>query len=134
MVTYNFYSFLLAPTVPSDPNPQNLHLTVPFADIFIGSAAGSEVLVTSSTIPIVNPLSGSSKFKFSNKYYDNMIDIVERNMAKVSELTGRKHNLFDYYGAEDAKHVVVAMGSVTEALEETIDYLNAKKCFLENGL
>ena len=62
----------------------------------------------------------------SNKYYDNMIDIVERNMAKVSELTGRKHNLFDYYGAEDAKHVVVAMGSVTEALEETIDYLNAK--------
>ena len=62
----------------------------------------------------------------SNKYYDNMIDIVERNMAKVSELTGRKHSLFDYYGAEDAKHVVVAMGSVTEALEETIDYLNAK--------
>lgn len=62
----------------------------------------------------------------SNKYYDNMIDIVEKNMAKVSELTGRKHSLFDYYGAEDAKHVVVAMGSVTEALEETIDYLNAK--------
>lgn len=62
----------------------------------------------------------------SNKYYDNMIDIVEKNMAKVSELTGRKHSLFDYYGAEDAKHVVVAMGSVTEALEETIDYLNAR--------
>ncbi|MBU5337042.1 pyruvate:ferredoxin (flavodoxin) oxidoreductase [Intestinibacter bartlettii] len=62
----------------------------------------------------------------SNKYYDNIIDIVEKNMAKVSELTGRKHSLFDYYGAEDAKHVVVAMGSVTEALEETIDYLNAK--------
>ena len=62
----------------------------------------------------------------SNKYYENIVDIVEKNMAKVSELTGRKHNLFDYYGAEDAKHVVVAMGSVTEALEETIDYLNAK--------
>lgn len=62
----------------------------------------------------------------SNKYYDNMIDIVEKNMAKVSELTGRKHGLFDYYGAEDANHVVVAMGSVTEALEETIDYLNAR--------
>ena len=62
----------------------------------------------------------------SNKYYENIVDIVEKNMAKVSELTGRKHSLFDYYGAEDAKHVVVAMGSVTEALEETIDYLNAK--------
>ena len=47
-------------------------------------------------------------------------------MAKMSEITGRKHSLFDYYGAQDAKHVVVAMGSVTEALEETIDYLNAK--------
>ena len=57
----------------------------------------------------------------SNKYYENIVDIVEKNMAKVSELTGRKHSLFDYYGAEDAKHVVVAMGSVTEALEETIN-------------
>ena len=62
----------------------------------------------------------------SNKYYQDIIGIVEKNMAKMSEITGRKHSLFDYYGAEDAKHVVVAMGSVTEALEETIDYLNAK--------
>ncbi|MDR1774103.1 MAG: pyruvate:ferredoxin (flavodoxin) oxidoreductase, partial [Clostridioides sp.] len=62
----------------------------------------------------------------SNKFYINMIDIVEKNMKKVSELTGRKHDLFDYYGAEDAKNVVIAMGSVTDALEETIDYVNAK--------
>ena len=62
----------------------------------------------------------------SNKYYDDIVGIVEKNMARMSEITGRKHSLFDYYGAEDAKHVVVAMGSVTEALEETIDYLNAK--------
>ena len=62
----------------------------------------------------------------SNKYYEDIVGIVEKNMAKMSEITGRKHSLFDYYGAEDAKHVVVAMGSVTEALEETIDYLNAK--------
>ena len=62
----------------------------------------------------------------SNKYYNDIVGIVEKNMAKMSEITGRKHSLFDYYGAEDAKHVVVAMGSVTEALEETIDYLNAK--------
>ena len=62
----------------------------------------------------------------SNKYYEDIVGIVEKNMAKISEITGRKHSLFDYYGAQDAKHVVVAMGSVTEALEETIDYLNAK--------
>ena len=62
----------------------------------------------------------------SNKYYEDIVGIVEKNMAKMSEITGRKHSLFDYYGAQDAKHVVVAMGSVTEALEETIDYLNAK--------
>ena len=62
----------------------------------------------------------------SNKYYEDIVGIVEKNMPKMSEITGRKHSLFDYYGAQDAKHVVVAMGSVTEALEETIDYLNAK--------
>ena len=62
----------------------------------------------------------------SNKYYEDIVGIVEKYMAKMSEITGRKHSLFDYYGAQDAKHVVVAMGSVTEALEETIDYLNAK--------
>ena len=62
----------------------------------------------------------------SNKYYNDIVGIVEKNMARMSEITGRKHSLFDYYGAEDATHLVVAMGSVTEALEETIDYLNAK--------
>ena len=67
-----FIACLLAPTVPSDPNPQNLHLTVPFADIFIGSAAGSDVLVTSSTIPIVNPSAGCSKFKFSNTAFKSV--------------------------------------------------------------
>ncbi len=60
----------------------------------------------------------------SNKYYNDIVGIVEKNMARMSEITGRKHSLFDYYGAEDATHLIVAMGSVTEALEETIDYLN----------
>ncbi|WP_107602696.1 pyruvate:ferredoxin (flavodoxin) oxidoreductase [Clostridioides difficile] len=62
----------------------------------------------------------------SNKYYQNIVGIVEKYMEKMSNLTGRKHSLFDYYGAEDAKYVLVAMGSVTETIEETIDYLNAK--------
>lgn len=62
----------------------------------------------------------------SNKYYDDMVGIVEKYMDKMSELTGRKHSLFDYYGAEDAKYVMVAMGSVTEAAEELIDVLNGR--------
>ena len=62
----------------------------------------------------------------SNKYYNDIVGTVEKYMNKMSDLTGRKHGLFDYYGAEDAKYVIVAMGSVTEAIEETIDALNAK--------
>ena len=62
----------------------------------------------------------------SNKYYEDIVGIVEKYMDKMGELTGRKHGLFDYYGAEDAKYVLVAMGSVTETIEETIDALNAK--------
>ena len=62
----------------------------------------------------------------SNKYYNDIVGIVEKYMNQMSELTGRKHGLFDYYGAEDAKYVIVAMGSVTEAIEETIDVLNAQ--------
>nr|WP_307992977.1 pyruvate:ferredoxin (flavodoxin) oxidoreductase [uncultured Niameybacter sp.] len=61
----------------------------------------------------------------SNKFYNNIVGIVEDYMAQISALTGRKHSLFDYYGAEDAENVVIAMGSVTEALEETIDHMNA---------
>lgn len=62
----------------------------------------------------------------SNKFYDNIIPIVEEYMQKMNDLTGRNYGLFNYYGAEDAKYVVVAMGSVTETIEETIDALNAQ--------
>ncbi|WP_042277954.1 pyruvate:ferredoxin (flavodoxin) oxidoreductase [[Clostridium] dakarense] len=62
----------------------------------------------------------------SNKYYDQIIPIVEDYMKQMSELTGRNHSLFNYYGAEDAKEILVAMGSVTETIEETIDELNSK--------
>ena len=60
----------------------------------------------------------------SNKYYNNIVPIVEEYMQKMNELTGRNYGLFNYYGASDAEYVVVAMGSVTEAIEETIDVLN----------
>ena len=62
----------------------------------------------------------------SNKFYNNIIPIVEEYMAKIEEKTGRSYGLFNYYGAEDAKEIIVAMGSVTEAIEETIDELNAR--------
>ena len=62
----------------------------------------------------------------SNKFYNNIIPIVEEYMQKINSLTGRNYGLFNYYGAEDAAYVVVAIGSVTETIEETIDALNAQ--------
>lgn len=62
----------------------------------------------------------------SNKYYEAVPAIVEEYMNEISKLTGRKYGLFDYYGAEDAERVIIAMGSVTEAAREAIDYLTAQ--------
>ncbi len=61
-----------------------------------------------------------------NTYYDAVPGIVEDYMNKISELTGRKYGLFSYYGAPDAERVVIAMGSVTEAIREVVDYLSAR--------
>ena len=52
--------------------------------------------------------------------------MVAEAMEKISEITGRTYKPFTYYGAPDAEHVVIALGSVTETLKETVDYLNAK--------
>ena len=62
----------------------------------------------------------------SNTYYEAVPAIVEEYMNEVSKITGRKYGLFDYYGAEDAERVIIAMGSVTEAAREAIDHLIAK--------
>ena len=61
-----------------------------------------------------------------NQYYDAVPDTVARYMGEISELTGREYRPFDYYGDEEAENVIVAMGSVTETIKETIDYLAAK--------
>lgn len=61
-----------------------------------------------------------------NPYYDAVPKIVENYMREISKLTGRDYKPFVYYGAPDAEHVVVAIGSITQSLEETVDYLNAK--------
>ena len=60
-----------------------------------------------------------------NNYYEAVPAIVEEYMNEISKITGRKYGLFDYYGAEDAERVIIAMGSVTEAAREAIDHLVA---------
>ena len=59
----------------------------------------------------------------SNPYYDALPGIVQTYMDKVNEKIGTDYKLFNYYGAEDAEHVIVAMGSVNDTIEETIDYM-----------
>lgn len=61
-----------------------------------------------------------------NKFYDAVPDMVANYMTEISKITGREYKPFNYYGAPDAEHVIVAMGSVTESLEETVDYMNAR--------
>ena len=61
-----------------------------------------------------------------NPYYDAMPAIVQEYMDKVNEKIGTNYKLFNYYGAEDAEHVIVAMGSVCDTIDETVDYLVAE--------
>lgn len=62
----------------------------------------------------------------SNPYYDAVPGVVEHYLEELAKITGRKYNLFDYYGAPDADRIIVAMGSATEAIREGIDYLTAQ--------
>ena len=57
-----------------------------------------------------------------NQYYDNIPEVVEEYLVKISEITGREYHLFSYYGAEDAENIIILMGSATEAAREAIDY------------
>ncbi len=58
-----------------------------------------------------------------NLFYDALPDIVADYMDQISELTGRVYRPFNYVGAKDAEHVIVAMGSVTDTIDETVEYL-----------
>ncbi len=60
----------------------------------------------------------------NNGFYDALPGIVDSCMEDMAKITGRRYRLFDYYGAEDADRVIVAMGSVSGAVRETVDYLN----------
>jgi len=61
----------------------------------------------------------------ANKYYDALPDIVEGYMNEINEKLGTDYKPFNYYGAEDADRVIIAMGSICDVIEEVIDYLNA---------
>lgn len=62
----------------------------------------------------------------SNNYYERLPEIVEKYMGEISKLTGREYHLFNYYGAEDAERLIIAMGSACDTVEEVVDYLMAK--------
>ncbi len=61
-----------------------------------------------------------------NQYYNALPTIVEEYMEKINKEIGTNYKLFNYYGAPDAEHIIIAMGSVNDTIEETIDYLNSK--------
>ena len=64
--------------------------------------------------------------ELSNRFYNAVPDIVANYLAEISKITGRDYKPFNYYGDPEATRVIVAMGSVTQTLEEVVDYLNAK--------
>ncbi|APQ75549.1 pyruvate:ferredoxin (flavodoxin) oxidoreductase [Clostridium botulinum] len=59
----------------------------------------------------------------SNKFYKEVPNIVENYMREIEKITGRSYHPFDYYGDPDAENIIVAMGSVCDTIEETVDYL-----------
>ena len=59
-----------------------------------------------------------------NSYYNNVPEVVEELLGKISDITGREYHLFSYYGAKDADRMIILMGSASEAAREAIDYLN----------
>ena len=64
--------------------------------------------------------------ELTNPFYEALPDIVSEYMSEISRITGREYKPFVYYGDPQAERVIVAMGSVTQALEQVIDYLRSK--------
>lgn len=59
----------------------------------------------------------------NNQFYDALPGIVQKYMDEINQITGREYKLFNYYGAPDADYMIIAMGSVSGAIQETVDYL-----------
>jgi pyruvate-ferredoxin/flavodoxin oxidoreductase len=62
----------------------------------------------------------------NNRFYDGLPEIVENYLGEVSRITGREYHLFNYYGAPDAERIIIAMGSVSGTIMDTVDYMNAR--------
>ena len=75
---------------------------------------------------VTNPDMYFQSKEASNLWYDRLPQIVDEYMQQISALTGRDYKLFNYYGAPDAEDILIAMGSVTGAVQETVDALNAQ--------
>ena len=64
--------------------------------------------------------------ELTNRFYDALPDVVNDYMQEISKITGREYKPFTYYGHKEPERIVIAMGSVTQTLEEVVDYLNSK--------
>ena len=91
---------------------------------FRDSALNPEHPVTRGTAQ--NPDIYFQSREAANVFYDRIPDIVDDYLQEVFKITGREYHPFTYYGAEDAENIIIAMGSVTETIKETIDYLAEK--------
>jgi pyruvate-ferredoxin/flavodoxin oxidoreductase len=63
----------------------------------------------------------------ANKFYEAVPDMVEHYMQEISRITGREYHPFTYYGSPDAENILIAMGSITETIKETVDYLDWRR-------
>ncbi len=93
-------------------------------DDFRNRALNPENPITKGTAQ--NPDIYFQAMEASNPFYDNIVDITYDYMREINKITGRDYKPFNYYGHPEAERVIVAMGSVTETIEETIDYLMGK--------
>ena len=93
-------------------------------EAFRNSALNPEHPVTRGTAQ--NPDVYFQGREASNRFYDALPEKVETYMGKINSLIGTDYHLFNYYGAPDADRMIIAMGSVCDTIEETVDYLNAK--------
>ena len=134
----------------------SIHTSIPFLHFFDGFRSSHEIqkieMINYEDIPLLVDWDGIKKHReramnpekphlrgtaqnpdiyfqeneAANKFYLTVPKIVEEEMKKVSKLTGRAYNLFDYVGAPDAKNIIIMMGSGAEAAEEAVEYLNKR--------
>ncbi len=88
---------------------------------FRGNALNPEHPVTRGTAQ--NPDIFFQAKEAAAKFYTDVPDVVENYMREIEKITGREYHPFNYYGAKDAEHIAIAMGSVTETMQETVAYL-----------